>query len=251
MRLRPGLPVLALVKSVASARTPPCLRAGAEPRLAGPGACCQIAQRSGGPAGAEQGVTPHSGSEPWQDVRRVGFAARVDLDHALAQLFDLLPAAATEHVPLGSALGRTTAMVATAPASMPSCPDRADRRLRHRRGRQLRRQRIQPDPAAARSDRGDCGRAHASRHRCRAALWSGRRVRDRRGFGAGRRRDAGGRLHTRRGNGRARRRADRGARHCAGRRGWDRGARGVAASASCPHWSPGRSRARPALDPGP
>ena len=67
-------------------------------------------------------MTPHSGSEPWQDVRRVGFATRVDLDHALAQLFDLLPAAATEHAPLGSALGRTTAMVATAPASMPFAP---------------------------------------------------------------------------------------------------------------------------------
>ena len=63
-------------------------------------------------------MTPHSGSEPWQDVRRVGFAARVDLDHALAQLFALLPAAATEQVPLGSALGRRTAMAATAPASM-------------------------------------------------------------------------------------------------------------------------------------
>ena len=194
-------------------------------------------------------MTPHSGSEPWQDVRRVGFAARVDLDHALAQLF--ASAARGRHRACTPRLGARaddghgcdrTGVHAV-------CPDRADRRLCHRRGRQLRRQRIQPDPAAARSDRGDCGRAHASRHRCGAALWSGRRVRDRRGVGAGRRRDAGAAVtHAPRkwscpqasGSGRS---PLRGPPRLGSR------------SSRCgvvrefPSRSPGRSRARPALDP--
>ena len=58
----------------------------------------------------------------WRDVRRVGFAARTELDRARAALDALLPEPRTERVPLGAAIGRTVAASGLASAKLPTTP---------------------------------------------------------------------------------------------------------------------------------
>lgn len=67
-------------------------------------------------------MTRELAGQPWQDVRRIGFAGRVELDRARAALDELLPEPCMEAVPIGVAIGRVTARAGVAPVDLPASP---------------------------------------------------------------------------------------------------------------------------------
>ncbi|MGE3291071.1 MAG: molybdopterin biosynthesis protein [Geminicoccaceae bacterium] len=61
-------------------------------------------------------------AQTWQDVRRTGFAGRVELDRARATLEGLLPEPSMELAPLEAAVGRVAAKSGIAPIDLPLSP---------------------------------------------------------------------------------------------------------------------------------
>jgi molybdopterin biosynthesis enzyme len=68
------------------------------------------------------GMGQGSTSEGWQDVRRSGFARRVDVAEARRRLAGLLRPTGTERVALAQAAGRVTATAVVAPQHVPAHP---------------------------------------------------------------------------------------------------------------------------------